>query len=491
MVLSLSHVSYTYPHAAKPALSDLSAIFDEGWCGIVGGNGCGKTTLARIACHLIKPDEGSVSPMLSSCYCAQECAEEPAQLADFACDYAPEARRLRAALGIEDDMLWRFAGLSCGEQKKVQVAVALWQRPQVLALDEPTNHLDARCRDEVRAALAGYRGIGLLISHDRELLDSLARRCLCFEGQRAIMRPGTYTQARSQAERERATLRSEREALKATLARLKAEQADRAQLAARSAARRSGRNLEKHDSDGRARLRRAVVTSQDGKAGKLASRMDARARRVEERLSAAKADKRYEGGLWMDASPARRSCILSLPKGAIPCGGDLLAFPALHVGPRDHVGISGPNGAGKSTLARHLLTRLPEGLEALVIPQEIAPNEADSFLRRLKELPKSQMGAVLSVVARLNSDPDRALAGAAASPGELRKLMIAAGILRNPALVIMDEPTNHLDIHSVEALEDALAAYPAALVLISHDRPFLEAATSIRWRVENGTVRVE
>ena len=92
-------------------------------------------------------------------------------------------------------------------------------------------------------------------------------------------------------------------------------------------------------------------------------------------------------------------------------------------------------------------------------------------------------------MAQLNSDPDRILAGERVSPGELRKLMLALGMLDRPVLILMDEPTNHLDLHSTEALEQALSAFPGALVLVSHDPTFLAAATARTWEVRDGRVR--
>ena len=93
-------------------------------------------------------------------------------------------------------------------------------------------------------------------------------------------------------------------------------------------------------------------------------------------------------------------------------------------------------------------------------------------------------------MAQLNSEPNRIMEGAATSPGELRKLMIALGLLDAPALIIMDEPTNHLDLHSVEALERALAQFGGALLLVSHDHAFLRACTSITWKIEAGALTV-
>lgn len=143
MQLSLSGVSYAYPSSVQPILTDVTVAFPSGWTGLLGDNGCGKSTLARIACGLIEPDAGSVTRGLVCTMCPQEADVAPEGLYDFAADYGREARELRRIFRIEDDMPWRFDELSFGERKKLQIAVALWQRPDVLVADEPTNHLDA------------------------------------------------------------------------------------------------------------------------------------------------------------------------------------------------------------------------------------------------------------------------------------------------------------------------------------------------------------
>lgn len=488
MQLTLSGIRYTYPSALEPILNNVTISFAEGWTGLLGDNGCGKTTLAKIACGLIAPDAGSVSPSLVCLYCAQEAEAVPEALYDFASDFGREARMLRDALGLEDDMAWRYDALSFGERKKLQVACALWQRPDVLVLDEPTNHIDHDARERIAALLKRFRGIGILISHDRELLDEVAARCASFEASGIVVRPGGYSAAHAQAELERTSLVRERRAAKDELAKLAAEKAERSREAERAQARRSKRHLDPKDKSAKAKIDLAVYTGQDGARGKLSVQMNARVQAAEQRVAAAFVHKRYDGNLWVDAGPSPRKVVAHIEATSIPCGAGTLDIPELFVGNRDHIGIVGPNGAGKSTLLAYVTSRLAGDLAVLDMPQELSAEERARVIYGVRALAPAERGRVLSTVAQLNSDPDRILEGAKTSPGELRKLMLAAGLLERPVLIIMDEPTNHLDLHSTEALERALAAYPGALLLVSHDRMFLEGCTNAIWEVRNGRV---
>lgn len=480
-VLTLSHIAYTYPQSAHPVLHDVSATFAQGWTALVGDNGCGKTTLARIACGLEKPDEGSVSARLPFAYCEQDPRIEPALLYDFACDFSPEATRLRTSLGISDDAPWRFESLSGGEQKKLQIAVALWSDPKLLVVDEPTNHIDAACRARILETLRAFSGIGIAISHDRLLVDSLPMQCLCFEDGCFVMRPGTYESASEQRRRELACLQRANEKAKRTAAALQREHMRRAEEASRTAKRRSGRMLDKHDSDGRERRRLAVYSGQDGKAGALASAMDARCERARADIARTRTEKRYDGSISFDMRPHPRKTLLRIKETSIACGPQgSLHVPRLYVGNTDRLGIDGNNGSGKTTLMKHLMSHMDPDIRTLFVPQEYTPEETRRLMRRIRDESAETKGRILSIVARLNSNPDRILEGGRTSPGELRKLAIACGIVDRVALIAADEPTNHLDIHSVEALERALAEFPGALIAVSHDERFLEAVCSRR-----------
>lgn len=489
MQLSLQSIAYTYSSSVEPILHNVSVVFPQGWTGLLGDNGCGKTTLAKIACGQLAPQEGMVTGPSVALLCSQETAFAPENLYDFAAAYDREARDLRRELALEDDMPWRYDELSCGEQKKLQIACALWAKPDVLVLDEPTNHIDAAARSCLMTALRRFDGIGIVVSHDRELLDGLVERCASFEAGAVRVRPGGFTRASGQRDLERSASMRERRRAKEQLDRLMVEKDKRAHEAARADARMSKRRVDPKDRSAKAKIDLARFTGQDGKRGRLSSQLEGRLDAARERLAHARVEKRYDGDLWLDVAPAPRRVLIRSRECDIPCGPGALHLPDLYVGNTDHIAITGPNGAGKSTLLEHLRPHIPDGIAWLDIPQELDEELAHGVVERVRALSSGERGRVLSVVAQLNSDPARILEGCATSPGEMRKLLLALGVLSSPALIVMDEPTNHLDLHSVEALERALAGYPGALLLVSHDERFLSACTSVRWNILDGRVQ--
>ena len=290
--------------------------------------------------------------------------------------------------------------------------------------------------------------------------------------------------SKTQSQLEIMSATREKEAQKARIQKLQTEYAQRSHKAAQTAKRRSAKNLDKHDRDGRAKIKLAIYTGQDGKAGALAASMDARLKKEQEKLAALHIEKEYQSTLWVESKPSPRKTLLYLPAHQIlTAQGRRLTIPTISLENTTHLGIQGQNGIGKTTLVKQIVSQITQEqdrtpLQLLYLPQELSKEKREQILTTIRSLPKQEKGKLLSIVAQLNSDPKRILDGNETSPGETRKLFLALGILQAPELIIMDEPTNHLDIHSIEALEQALANFPGALLLISHDETFMEATTN-------------
>ncbi len=483
MSLGLERVSFTHEGATSPLFLRVSLHCARGWTGIVGANGTGKTTLLRLAMGELTPDAGIVRRPPRVALCPQRADSPPPSLGTFLASLDADACRLRGVFVLGDDWVARWDTLSHGERKRAQVAVALWARPDALLLDEPTNHVDDAARQQLVAGLRQFRGTGVLVSHDRELLDALCEQCAFLEPPAIVVRPGNYTDAsRVHRDEERARLRQRDEA-SAQLERLRGEAIRRRRLAEGADRRRSKRGLARGDADGRERIDRARATAVDGRAGTLVRQMGGRIRQAERRVEEIGVRKRYALDFRLPGTPSPRRRLLALPAGVIYLpGGRVLEHPALSIGPDDRIAVVGPNGSGKSTLVRHLLALPALERENLVyLPQELDLEASAGIVERFRSLSRAEQGRVLTIVSALGSRPTRLLESRRASPGEIRKLLLAMGTAREPHLIVMDEPTNHLDLPAIECLEEALGGCRAALLLVSHDRSFLERLTGVRW----------
>jgi ATPase subunit of ABC transporter with duplicated ATPase domains len=471
---------------AQPIVEDASFTLAPGWTGLVGPNGSGKTTLLRLLTGALSPRRGLVRcapDVARSELCEQELAEPDARLHAFALSSTRSAHRVRAALHLTALEHWHDA--SAGERKRWQIGAALESQPDVLLLDEPSNHLDVEARDWLCTALAQYRGIGVLVSHDRALLDGLTQHTLRLADGCARMYSGAYTQAREAWLLEQEQARSHRRQVQGRVRALERQLQDaRAAQAGAVANRSTGRRMKnRHDSDARGVLAQTKADWAVATHGRGVQLLRRELAREDDKLSQAHVDKPLGRPVFADFARAGTPVIAWLPPQTLRAGERaLLELPALTVHRDDRIWISGPNGAGKSTLQRVLLQqlRLPVA-DVLVLPQELSESETHASLAQLRALSPSLRGRVLSIVAGLGVDPDRLLASPRPSPGEARKLLLSLGFARLAKLLVLDEPTNHLDLPAIERLEQALAEYPGAISLVTHDAELARRCTTKCW----------
>lgn len=479
--------------------------------GVVGRNGAGKTTLLRLIAGLAEPAEGAVTRAGTVGWLAQRdepgldetvgqtlgVAEPLAVLArvlagegsagDLAeADWSLEGRleEVLAEVGLAGLSTDRLtASLSGGEQTRLRLAALFLTQPDLIVLDEPTNHLDAEGRAIVAESLGRWPGGAVVVSHDRALLRRMDR-IVELSGLGVATYGGGYH------------LYAERKAAERAAAERDLETAEQD---ARRVARESQKAVEK-----KARRDRAgKAYAMSGSAPKIV--LGAMARRAEE--SAAR-ENRLATRLKDDAEAALdearekvervRTLDIPMPATGLAAGRTVLTVteagwaPALKpvslklTGP-ERVAVTGPNGAGKTTLLKLIAGdlnpttgRVERLVEAALLDQEAAILKPDETLveayRRIN--PGATANEAHAALARFlfrNTAAQRT-AGTLSGGERLRAALacVMSGA-RPPQLLILDEPTNHLDLDSIAAVEAALRAYDGALIVVSHDRDFLDA----------------
>ena len=432
---------------------------------LVGRNGSGKSTLLKIAAGMIEPDDGSrfVQPGVTIRYLPQA-----PDLAGFATtrafveaglapgDDPHRARSVLESLGLngEEDP----ARLSGGESRRAALARVLGPEPDILLLDEPTNHLDVVAIEGLEAALQSTRSAMVLISHDRRFLESLSQATVWLD--RGVTR---------RLEQSFAAFEPWRDAI------LEEEETARHKLDRRIV-------QEEHW------LRYGVSARRKRNQRRLESLQTLRGERVKGRQNRSQADVKLS---VQDASETGKKVIeargIAKSFGALTLVRDF----SIKINRGDRVGIVGPNGAGKTTLINLLTgTVAPDsGTVKLGTNLEIATLDQ----RRASLDPETSVAATLTggsgdaviingesrhVISYMKDflfkaeqarTPVKALSG-----GERGRLMLAVALAHPSNLLVLDEPTNDLDLETLDVLQEMLASYPGTVLLVSHDRDFLD-----------------
>jgi macrolide transport system ATP-binding/permease protein len=487
--IKFHHISFSYDSSSAPLLHGLTIHLAPGWTGVVGANGTGKTTLLMLAAGLLAPEKGFVEHPYPAFYCPQRTDHMPDQFGALLADKSREAILIIDHLSLREDWLKRWETLSHGERKRVQIAVALWRNPKVLAVDEPTNHVDGEARELILSALRRFDGIGLLVSHDRNLLDALCEQCLFMDPPGAVLRPGGVTKGLQLVKEEKESLKKEYLQRKGSYKALRQEAQRRNENDEKNRKKGSKRGLDKKDHDAKGKIDRARVSGKDAVGGKLLRQLQGRLNQAEERLSSVNVKKEFRRGITISGSRLQRNLLLQLPAGSLNLGDTKwLDFPEIMIDPSDRIAFIGPNGSGKSTMIRHIVNQLsiPE-THITYLPQEITADQSQRVLEQVQHFPREQLGYLMTIISRLGSRPERLLESRIPSPGEIRKLLLAIGIMKDPKIILMDEPTNHLDLPSIECVEQALREVPCCLILVSHDHRFLESLARTYWKFSQDT----
>ena len=479
--------------SSAPVLQNVHLRLVPAFYGLVGANGAGKTTLLRVLAGELAPTEGSVRRDPRGA-CVVVCPQDVEHLTDDVRSFADATFggalvvRGRLDLDGEGKHVDRWPTLSPGERKRWQIGAALAQEPEILLLDEPTNHLDGRARALLIGALRRFRGIGVVVSHDRALLDELPTSTIRVHDTRVTIHQGGYAEAARVWEAERCALEDAhgraRERVRAVASRL--ADARREHAAADRGRSAGARMKDKNDHDARSAGAKTMAGWAEARSGRTVHVARAELARAREEVPIFTKDRAIGGRVFATWSRAPSANLFHVDEARLGPLHDV----RLTIGREDRVRIAGPNGAGKTTLLRALLRTGPPEEQVLHLAQELGSAEVERLAGQLRALEPETRGRVLSVFAALGSDPERIVLrhdrdAARLSPGEARKLALAMGLGRHAWAVVLDEPTNHLDLPSVERLEAALSAYPGCVVLVTHDDALAAACTSRVIHVED------
>jgi ATPase subunit of ABC transporter with duplicated ATPase domains len=542
MSVVLSDLSFSFPNG-RVVLSGLNAAFGPGRTGLIGVNGSGKSTLLRLITGELRPASGSVTVTGEVGYLPQDLTLDTgasvASLLGIAAaldaiaaieagdvrpelfdavgddwDVADRAQAWLSRLGLGhvglDDRVGRLSG---GETVLTALAALFLRRPPVIVLDEPTNNLDLDARRRLYAAVESWPGVMLIVSHDRELL-ALMDQIAELTGPRGAPGPPG------------GSLRTYGGNLEAYEAQLATEQAAarRAVSTAEAGVRREKRDLMANQTKQARRDRQGRRLAESGSIPKIVA--SARKRSAQET-----AGRSREIGLERVAAAEERlaeaeeavrdddTIRIALPGTAVPAGRTVLTVrgldgawlpwrPAVEAGESseeaapgaldelvvrgpERVALSGPNGAGKTTLLRYI-TRELDGLTVRLtgavgyLPQRLdVLDESASVVENVRAVaPAASVNEVRAGLARFLFRGTRADQPAGTlSGGERFRAVLAALLLAQPPpqLLLLDEPTNNLDMASARQLSEALSCYQGALLVASHDVPFLRSIGISRW----------
>ncbi|MEQ1817347.1 MAG: ABC-F family ATP-binding cassette domain-containing protein [Terricaulis sp.] len=441
----------------------------------VGANGAGKSTLMRMMAGITEPDSGEIVYQSGTtiAFAPQETSFEGfTTLREYA--QSPSVARAGSTIEVPayaaDAALEQFGldperapqGLSGGEARRASLARALAADADILLLDEPTNHLDITAIEELERIISGQRGACLIISHDRRFLERVSTATLWLRQRRLLKLNRGYASFEEWADG--------------------VEEEDARNLA----------RLETHLKAEEHWLRRGVTARRSRNEGRRRKLMAMRAERRDiKELSASPS-----AGITAERGSESARLVIDA-KGVSKSYGErtLISNLSLRIRRGDRVGIVGANGSGKTTLLELLLKRrepdsgairMGENLSLAYVDQRrdiidpnvtlkdaLTPAGGDQVMVRGVARHVASYAKEFLFTAEQLRQPVTALSG-----GERNRLALALALAKPANLLVLDEPTNDLDMDTLDALEDMLATYDGTVLIVSHDRAFLDGVAT-------------
>ncbi len=440
---------------------------------LVGRNGTGKSTLLKVAAGLIHPDDGErfVQPGARLAYLPQEpdLSQFSTVAEAVAAGLQDETEMFRVEILADElnfDLSANPSALSGGEARRVAIAQALVSEPDVLLLDEPTNHLDLPTIEWLETRLGSFAGGLVVISHDRSFLNRLTRQVVWLDRGVARRLDKGFSEFDTWAEEV-----------------LEKEAVERAKL-------------DKKIAVETAWSREGISARRKRNQGRLRALAGLRQERAEQRSQIGKVK------MTADSGGASGKLVLEATDISYEWDGvEIIKPTSLRVLRGDRVGVVGANGAGKSTLLKILMgvlepktgtvrlgtnlttVYLDQGRDALnpdaTVWETLCPKGGDQVM--VQDRPRhvvSYMRDFLFDDAQARS-PVGSLSG-----GERNRLLLAMALAKPSNFLILDEPTNDLDMETLDLLQETLADYSGTVIVVSHDRDFLDRVVTSTWALE-------
>lgn len=444
--------------------------------GIIGRNGAGKSTLLQLIRGMLVPTTGEIKGLqtVKTAFVEQE-------LAHF--------NRMEITTK-EADLLskWKvpnvpFAALSGGEKLKMRLAEGFSQGVQLLMLDEPTNHLDEQSTNFLIKQVQNYRGTVIVVSHDRYFLDSVVTKIWSIEDNRLIEHNGNYSNYMAEREHRRLTQQRAYDKQQKNIERIEAQMQELTAWSQKG-------HAQSTKLEGFKEYHRVKVKRLDSQVKSKKKRLEAELEKA--RVEAVKPEAEIRFSLGTHQRVGKR--FLETKNVSLHFN-DRVLFKDVNVTAQfgDKIAITGINGSGKTSFLKVILGQLKaEGRVWLSPAANIGYLSQEVFDLPLEQTPEQyfyqetfeERGKVRNLMKNLGfTSTHWTSAIGEMSMGERVKCKLMAYILADKNVLILDEPTNHLDLPSREQLEQTLAQYNGTLLVVSHDRYFLEKVTNSVWEI--------